>query len=204
MKVIPIKTYEVEPWILEKHYAKRMPNIMFSFGLYIDDSLVGVVTYGLPASPFLCVGVCGERHKDKVLELNRLCIDDGIRNGASFLVAQSMKMLPSPLIVVSYADTSMGHVGYIYQACNFYFTGTTKERTDMFAGEGKHSRHNNGNKDLRVHRSAKHRYVYFIGNKTEKKQLLNDLRYLVQPYPKGQSRKYDAGEQVKIQKMLFI
>lgn len=177
---------------------------MFSFGLYIDDSLVGVVTYGLPASPFLCVGVCGERHKDKVLELNRLCIDDGIRNGASFLVAQSMKMLPSPLIVVSYADTSMGHVGYIYQACNFYFTGTTKERTDMFAGEGKHSRHNNGNKDLRVHRSAKHRYVYFIGNKTEKKQLLNDLRYLVQPYPKGQSRKYDAGEQVKIQKMLFI
>lgn len=204
MNVIPIKTYEVEPWILEKHYAKRMPNIMYCFGLYIDASLVGVVTYGLPASPFLCVGVCGEQHKDKVLELNRLCIDDGIRNGASFLVAKSMKMLPSPTIVVSYADTSMGHVGYIYQACNFYFTGTTKERTDMFAGEGKHSRHSYGNSDLRVHRSAKHRYVYFIGNRTEKRQLLSALKYLVQPYPKGESKKYDAGQQVKTQKMLFI
>jgi hypothetical protein len=43
-------------------------------------------------------------------------------------------MLPKPTIVVSYADTAMGHIGYIYQASNFLFTGTTKERTDM-AGE---------------------------------------------------------------------
>ena len=67
MKVLPINTFEVEPWLLEKHYAKRMCPISFAFGLYDDEKLIGVVTYGVPASPFLCMGVCGIDNKDKVL-----------------------------------------------------------------------------------------------------------------------------------------
>jgi hypothetical protein len=141
MKVLPINTFEVEPWLLEKHYAKRMCPVSYAFGLYIDEQLVGVVTYGMPASPNLCMGVCGLDYKDKVLELNRLCLNDGVKNGASFLVSKSLQMLPKPTIVVFYADTAMGHVGYIYQASNFLFTGTTKERTDMAGEDGKHSRH---------------------------------------------------------------
>jgi len=66
MKVLPINNFEVEPWLLEKHYAKRMPQIMFAFGLYNDDILVGVVTYGIPASPSLCMGICGKEYSDKV------------------------------------------------------------------------------------------------------------------------------------------
>jgi glycyl-tRNA synthetase alpha subunit len=46
VKVLPINTFEVEPWLLEKHYAKRMCPISFAFGLYDDEKLVGVVTYG--------------------------------------------------------------------------------------------------------------------------------------------------------------
>ena len=65
MKVLPIKPFEAEPWILKKHYAKRMPQIIYAFGLY-DTRLVGIVTYGLPASPFLCMGVCGPENKDIV------------------------------------------------------------------------------------------------------------------------------------------
>ena len=136
MKVLPIKPFEAEPWILKKHYAKRMPQIIHAFGLY-DKRLVGIVTYGLPASPFLCMGVCGPENKDIVLELNRLCIEDGLKNAASMLVGQSLQMLPKPSIVVSYADTEMNHVGYVYQATNFIFTGTTKERTDMAGLDGK-------------------------------------------------------------------
>ena len=78
MNVLPINSFEVEPWLLEKHYAKRMCPISYAFGLYENTQLVGVVTYGVPASPFLCMGVCGEEHKDIVLELNRLCLNDGI------------------------------------------------------------------------------------------------------------------------------
>ena len=203
MKVLPINTFEVEPWLLEKHYAKRMCPISYAFGLYEDNQLVGVVTYGVPASPFLCMGVCGEEHKDIVLELNRLCLNDGIKNGASFLVGKSLQMLPKPTIVVSYADTSMNHIGYIYQASNFIFTGTTKERTDMAGEDGKHSRHNLGISENRINRSAKHRYIYFIGNKHQKKLLMNKLNYSIEPYPKGDSQKYDSGKSVKTQQLLF-
>jgi len=201
--VQPIKPVEATPWILEKHYAKRMPTISHAFGLYRGVELCGVVTYGVPASPFLCIGVCGPEHKDIVLELNRLCLMDGIPNGASFLVARSLKMLPCPTVVVSYADTAMGHVGYIYQAANFLFTGTTKERTDMAAGDGKHSRHHKGDPEDRVSRSAKHRYVYFVGTKTQKQALSAALRYQVEPYPKGESKRYDAGGHVPTQPLLF-
>ena len=204
MKVLPINTFEVEPWLLEKHYAKRMCPISFAFGIYDDERLVGVVTYGVPASPFLCIGVCGIDNKDKVLELNRLCLNDGVKNGASFLVSKSLQMLPKPTIVVSYADTAMGHVGYIYQASNFLFTGTTKERTDMAGEDGKHSRHSLGNSEIRINRSAKHRYVYFVGSKSQKNNLLKQLNYEVLPYPKGDSQRYDSGTSVKTQQLLFI
>jgi hypothetical protein len=204
LKVLPINNFEVEPWLLEKHYAKRMCPISFAFGLYDDEQLVGVVTYGVPASPFLCMGVCGIDNKDKVLELNRLCLNDGVKNGASFLVGKSLQMLPKPTIVVSYADTEMGHVGYIYQASNFLFTGTTKERTDMAGEDGKHSRHNLGNSKNRINRSAKHRYVFFVGNKYQKNCLLEQLNYPVMPYPKGDSQRYDSGTSVKTQQLLFV
>ncbi len=204
MKVLPINTFEVEPWLLEKHYAKRMCPISFAFGLYDYEQLVGVVTYGVPASPFLCMGVCGIDNKDKVLELNRLCLNDGVKNGASFLVSKSLQMLPKPTIVVSYADTAMGHVGYIYQASNFLFTGTTKERTDMAGEDGKHSRHNLGKSENRINRSAKHRYVFFVGNKYQKSFLFQQLNYPVMPYPKGDSQRYDSGTTVKTQQLLFV
>jgi hypothetical protein len=204
MKVLPINNFEVEPWLLEKHYAKRMCPISYAFGLYENNQLVGVVTYGVPASPFLCMGVCGEEHKDIVLELNRLCLNDGIKNGASFLVGKSLQMLPKPTIVVSYADTSMNHVGYIYQASNFIFTGTTKERTDMAGEDGKHSRHNLGISQNRVNRSAKHRYIYFVGNKYQKRELMNKLNYSIELYPKGDSQRYNSGKTVKTQQLLFV
>ena len=107
---------------------------------------------------------------DKVLELNRLCLMENNKNESSFLVANSIKLLPRPTIVVSYADTGQGHVGYVYQATNFLFTGTTKERTDMDAGEGKHSRHGT-DPSIRKFRSAKHRYIFIHGSKTQKNLL---------------------------------
>lgn len=202
MRVIPIKSEQAYPWLLNKHYAKRIPNIMFAFGLYINDELKGVVTFGMPASNNLCFGICGKEHQTKVLELNRLCLMDNAKNQSSYLVSNAIKLLPKPSIIVSYADSGQGHIGYVYQATNFLFTGTTKERTDMSAGDGKHSRHglNNGE---RQKRSAKHRYIYFHGSKTDKKVLMSSLNYEVMPYPKGESKNYDSGGSVITQDTLF-
>jgi len=74
MKVLPINSFEAEPWLLEKHYAKRMPSISYAFGLYEDDVLVGVCTYGTPSSTHLRNGIAGEENSEYVLELSRLCI----------------------------------------------------------------------------------------------------------------------------------
>jgi len=202
MIVKPIKSFEVEPWLLNKHYARRLPMIQYAFGLYEENILIGVITYGLPASNQLCFGICGKEYSDKVLELNRICLLNNGKNQASFLVANSIKLLPKPTIIVSYADTAQGHIGYVYQASNFLFTGTTKERTDMFAGEGKHSRHAK-DPSIRQIRSSKHRYVYFHADKKQKKELINLLNYPIEPYPKGETHKYDSGGIVITQKLLF-
>jgi hypothetical protein len=203
MQVLPIKPHESHPWLLKKHYAKRLPQIMYAFGLYDDGQLIGVVTYGIPASPMLCIGVCGKEYSSQVLELNRLCLLNNEKNQSSFLVANSIKLLPKPTIVVSYADTAQGHIGYVYQATNFLFTGTTKERTDMSNGDGKHSRHGK-DPSIRQFRSAKHRYVYFHGNKQQKRELLSKLNYPVEKYPKGESSRYDSGNEVSTQGLLNL
>lgn len=203
MRVLRIKTEECNQWLLHKHYAKRLPSISYAYGLYEENVLTGIVTYGMPASPSLCMGVCGKQNKDYVIELNRLCVDSTTKNATSFLVSNSLQMLPKPTIVVSYADTAQNHVGYIYQACNFLFTGTTKERTDMAGNDGAHSRHNKGDRNNRINRSAKHRYVFFVGSKTQKQKLKKELMYPVVKYPKGKSERYDASAKVEIQQLLF-
>ena len=185
---------EAKPFILNIHYARRMPCVQYAFGLYKDNILVGVVTYGQPASPSLCIGIAGENNKKNVLELNRVCMlpEHNGNNNASYLVSQSLKKLPKHTFVVSYADQGgWGHIGYIYQATNFYYTGMTKPRTDKYSNKG-HSRHYANNETRRQLRTAKHRYIYLVGDKREKKKMLNELKYpILSEYPKGDSQKYD-------------
>lgn len=158
-KIRRIQYKECLPFILNIHYAKRVPMIIFAFGLFEKTKLVGIITYGKPASHSLCIGVAGEHNQNLVIELNRLVLKNNKKNEASILISASFKLLPKPLIIVSYADTKHKHVGVVYQATNFMFTGTTKARTDMAGKDGKHSRHHLGDSTDRVDRSAKHRYI---------------------------------------------
>ena len=184
-EVKKINYNDTKPFILNIHYAKRMPSISFAYGLFLSNELVGIVSYGSPASPSLCKGIAGINNKSFVIELNRLVLKYNLKNEASMLVGKSLKLLPKPKIIVSYAATNQDHVGFIYQATNFYFTGTTKPRTDMAGKNGKHSRHHLGDKTKRIFRSAKHRYVYVIGNKKDKKKLFKELKYPILNYPKN-------------------
>ena len=171
--------------ILNVHYAHRLPSISYAYGLFDEDEMVGCITFGSPASPSLVKGVCGGQYRKEVIELNRLVLKNNHPNEASYLASQALKMLPKPRVVVSYADTAQGHVGTIYQATNFLFTGTTKPRTDIDTGD-KHSRHYEGITDYskRKFRSAKHRYIMLLGSKVERKHMQKALRYQILPYPK--------------------
>ena len=195
MWVEAIPPWATKQFILGIHYARRMPCIQHAFGLFLDGECIGVCTYGQPASPSLCKGIAGEEHRKDVLELNRLAIlpEYNGMNFGSYLVSHSLKMLPKGTIVVSYADWGgWGHVGYVYQATNWLYTGMTKERTDKFSESG-HSRHYKEGEKRRQPRSAKHRYIYLCGTKKQKKEMLKDLNYpVLEEYPKGDSRRYDT------------
>lgn len=196
---------ESHEWLLKKHYAHRIPPISFSFGLYDKENiLVGICTIGKPASNSLCEGICGKEHSFRVYELNRLCVNEGLeKNVLSFFVGRIFTFFRKGCeIIVSYADTGMGHNGYIYQATNWIYTGKTKERTDQGSENGKHSRH--GSADLpRVKRSSKHRYVIFVGEKRLIKKVRKCLKYPILPYPKGDNKRYDASYNPSIQMILI-
>ena len=217
--VKPIKREETLTWLKNIHYAKRIPQIMYAFGLYKDNVLRGVVTYGKPVSKDLCICICGEKYKSEVTELNRLVLQFNEKNEASFLVSNSFKLLPKPLIIVSYADSNQNHNGYVYQATNFLYTGLSKERS-KFIMNGKdlsertldHMRvkeNTTRNKIIDKYgisitkQLGKHRYIYFLGNKNEKKQRLNDMLLKQEKYPKGQNKNYQWDFKPETQGLLF-
>lgn len=199
-----IDSYLCKDWLLNKHYAKRLCSISYSFGLFENNILVGIMTIGKPASNQLCIGVCGSENSKFVYELNRLCINDGLeKNVLSFFLSKSLKLIKENMILISYADTQMYHNGYIYQATNWIYTGATKERTDIGFENGKHSRHYDKNIDYsnRKFRSSKHRYIYFLGKL--KNKFKKELNYKIQSYPKGENKRYDSSYIPIIQTELF-
>lgn len=201
-----IESFECKDWIMNKHYAKRMPSISYAFGIFDEqNTLQGICTFGSPPSRSLCIGVCGIDNASKVYELNRFVINDNQKNVASFFISRCLKMLPNGLIIVSYADTSQNHHGYIYQATNFIYTGANKKRTDKYVDGNRHSRHykNENQNGRRKLRSSKHRYIFFTGTKKDKSMLKKQLKYIECQYPKGDNINYDASYSPLIQTSLF-
>lgn len=194
-----IRYEDTKPFIMGIHYARRMPCVKYAFGLFEGGCLIGCVTYGIPASYPLCVGLAGKENQHHVLELNRLVILPRYNgdNRASYLVAHSLKMLPNRTFVVSYADTAMTHVGYVYQATNWLYTGLSEKRKDRYQPNGLHPRHydKDNHSDLHQTRSQKHRYVYLVGTKRDKREMRKELRYEVyDTYPKGDEVRYDPND----------
>ena len=212
-KVIPIKSEQTYDWLLHKHYAKRIPSISFAFGLFESKILRGILTIGKPASPSLCDGICGKEYSKYVYELNRLCVEDNLeKNTLSFFVGKCLKLIPDNMILVSYADTSMNHSGYIYQATNWIYTGLSDKRTEwQLIGSNSHSKSlcdkytteemRGSDKFEMAERPRKHRYVYFIGE--FKKIFKKKLNYKIEEYPKGENKKYDSSYKPEVQLNLF-
>lgn len=195
MEIKEITYKEAVDFLLPKHYLGRVPNVHKAFGWFDGSDLKAVITYGKPASPFLCKGVCGEAYKDIVWELNRMCRTEDLKKPLSQFVSKTLDLM-RPAIIISYSDTAMNHHGYVYRACNFIYTGSTKERTDKWTESGKHPRHYNETMQgkYRKVRSSKHRYIYFCGNKKERKEWLGHLNYpIVKEYPKGGNSNYILG-----------
>ena len=159
----------------------------------------------------------------KLIELNRLVINEGLeKNVLSFLIGQSFNFLPKPLVLVSYADSSQNHHGYIYQATNWIYTGLSIPFKDYYI-KGMEHLHNGtimdmsrgkenrvqwlkdkfGDNLIMIERARKHRYFMFLGNKKEVKIMNKMLPYKKETYPKGENKRYNASYIPNVQIELF-
>lgn len=104
------------------HYKKDSMGggISVCFAMFIDDLLVGGSVLGKP------------RHENKYkncIDVRRMaCLDDSPCNSESWFLSQIIKWCASNTnydYVLSYSDTTVGHVGTIYKASNFKNIGET-------------------------------------------------------------------------------
>ena len=99
------------------------------------------------------------------------------------------------MIIISFSDTNYNHNGYTYQALNFYYTGLGGGVEEYSLNKKcYHKRHLNKywfilknlkfddnltinqnfelNGGIIIKQKPKHRYVYFLGSKLQKKDML--------------------------------
>lgn len=207
MRVVPVTKAVAEIFVTTKHYSRRASIFWAGFGLEEGGFITGVAVYGQPSPPI-------QKHafadRDfRLYELARVVVQSKTRNAASFLVANSLKMLePQPCAVVSYADMEQNHCGIIYQATNWLYTGCTKSHDKSYIVDGKRvhpislrdkgitdpTRWAKENGIQMVPPMEKHRYFTFCGSKTAKRVMQAKLTYAAVPtYPKCDQKRYNDG-----------
>lgn len=179
---------------IKNHYLKTKASCIYAFALKENNDIVGVILYGNPTAP-TTLDICGKDNRNKVIEITRLWIkDDTPKNTESFFIANTIKLVPKP-IIVAFADPDAGHIGIVYQASNFLYTGKSSRGGKVIAIKNNKIH----NKTLwKQYKTAskirevfgdenvyykpyvtKYRYVY-IKEKTYKNQLI----YTTEQYPK--------------------
>lgn len=196
--IAPISAEFALSLAVERHYLHRRCPCSFAFGLFANGYLYGFIIYGTPSSAPLRRGLAGDDHAENVIELTRLWVDDRVpRNGESFLIGNTVRRVDKEW-VVSFAEKERGHVGTVYQATNWIYTGLSAKRTDWTVeGEDKHGqtwgdtytadeiREVYGDRFSLEDRPRKHRYVFLNAPPRRRRLLMRELRYPVLPYPKA-------------------
>jgi hypothetical protein len=192
-RVDTVSYEDVKKVLAEAHYIGRPGSTSVRLGMWIDNVLAGVLTYGTIPRPN-SRAICGPLHATEVLELTRLALYDWApRNSESLFIAKSFRHLravrPDISILISYADSRHGHVGTIYQATNWIYTGSSTGDVIYLCEDGRtlHPR-TTGWTGLPPGRwvpaGDKHRYVQFLGTPHRKRTLRKEMRWPSLPYPK--------------------
>jgi len=205
-KEVAIKT------AVKKHYLHKKPHTpLFTFGLYYNKKYIGCCIYSVPVGSKVTQSISRLLNNGEVIELSRLYIDDGYgQNIESWFIGQSFKILrgiKNIKCVVSYADTNVGHIGIIYQATNFLYNPTGRKAGVVKLQIGSEVWHNlrckrkfgtiavgklekiTGKKVKRINQKKKHRYLYFVCNRKEKRNYLKELKHPILSYPKKEEIK---------------
>ena len=198
LRVVPIPPAVAKALIVQHHYLHSLPGgTGLAFGVFVDHCLLGVVTLGV--GPYNAHSLVKGAMPDDYLTLTRLWLSDELPpNSESRVLAvviRAFKRHTDLKFLVTYADPTYGHLGTIYQATGWLYTGLSDSMPLYDVGDGRvhHSRslsHAYGTHSVEhfrkhgvpirvLHQSAKHRYIYFLDPTWRSR-----LHVLVLPYPK--------------------
>ncbi|HBP17397.1 MAG TPA: protein Mom [Planctomycetes bacterium] len=181
-------TFAVKRW----HYSRTMPVVKtVRLGVWWEGRFKGAVIFSRPCrNQHLMFGL----RPEEVAELGRVALDRHEGFHVTAVVAKALKKLrlrcPDLRLVVSFADPAEGHVGRIYQAGNWIYTGTSAPaRMLVHQGKRLHRRHYTGSTfdhpkatpppgSVWIPIPGKHRYVMPLDRRM-RKQVLR----LSKPYP---------------------
>lgn len=90
------------------------------YGVWLNDKLIAVAVFSPPLRQNTAAQF--DMTDQSIRELSRLCVHPLYRkkNLLSWFLSRVVQQLPCQM-VVSYADTTMGHTGAVYKACNWQF-----------------------------------------------------------------------------------
>jgi len=184
--------YAVEKW----HYSKRMPKSKLAkIGVWEDGKFIGVVIFGVGATPEIAKPY--KVTSLQICELVRVALTNH-KSQTSRVVAIAIRILkesmPGLRVIVSFADSSQGHHGGIYQAGGWAFCGSSSDTYICVNGIIEHRRtlgHQYGTSSLdeirkridpqarKVNSGLKHKYVYPLDS-----AMRAQIEPLRKPYPK--------------------
>lgn len=185
------------------HYSKTVPTgKLVGFGVWEDEKFKGCVVFGRGVGNAQI-----ERYGIPLTqgaELVRVALrehDTPVTKIVSVAIKLLKKHSPGLKILVSYADSRQGHLGIIYQAGNWVYTGKAKTTPDyLYKGKYYHVRSmnrmiKNGKFDRAFvnslpTRSGGERLRYLYPLSEDMRQLIEGLR---QPYPKRDEHESNAG-----------
>jgi len=134
--------YAVEHW----HYSKTMPvNKTVRLGVWEDDKFIGAVIFSCGSAGVGGIGKSLGMANTQIVELSRVALQ-GHQSPVTRIVKVALRLLaernPGLVLVVSYADPEHGHVGAIYQAGNWIYTGRSAKDKAYIDASGRrwHSR----------------------------------------------------------------
>jgi len=160
---------EAKQFLSQYHYLGTKPfRHSFIYGMYNNTELVGVCVFHKVSAPETCVGAFGlqRNEQDGIWELGRLAMHPSLNGGnhTSWFVSRAIKQLckdTSVRAIISYADSSAGHLGSIYRACNALYCGVTNQKNDFYVnGKIQERGKTKGVVGEWKPRPQKHRYIW--------------------------------------------
>ena len=168
------------------HYSKAMPTgKLVKIGVWEENKFIGCIIFGWGANNNLCKAY--DLPQTQVCELCRIALKEH-KNPVSLYLSKALVLLkkcsPDLKVVVSFADMNEGHVGIVYQAANWAYTGTAKSTPKyFFKGRWIHNRqlYSRGFKTSSGFKTkeqvSKRRYEYYLDKAARKKFITRALKY---------------------------